>query len=262
MTTLVQYALDGAVARITLDSPHNRNALSTALVEQLHQGLRDAAAEPGVRAVVLGHTGGTFCAGADLAQASAGASAADPGELAVGRTSELVDLLRAIIELPVPVIAAVDGHVRAGGMGLVGACDIAVAGTRSTFALTEARIGVAPFIISLTLLPKLTARAAGRYFVTGETFGAAEAAVIGLISVAADDVAATVAELTTEIAKGSPQGLAASKALTTTRILAHFDRYADELSTQSAQFFLSEQAREGMIAFLQKRPPRWMSDAV
>ena len=97
-------------------------------------------------------------------------------------------LLRAILELPLPVIGAIDGHVRAGGLGLVGACDIVVAGRRSTFALTEARIGVAPSIISLTLLPKMTARAAGRYFVTGEKFGAAEAAEIGLITVAADDV--------------------------------------------------------------------------
>ena len=87
-----------------------------------------------------------------------------------------------------PVIGAIDGHVRAGGLGLVGACDIVVAGPRSTFALTEARIGVAPSIISLTLLPKMTARAAGRYFVTGEKFDADEAAEIGLITIAADDV--------------------------------------------------------------------------
>ena len=80
--------------------------------------------------------------------------------------------------------------MRAGGLGLIGACDIAVAGPASTFALTEARIGVAPSIISLTLLPKMTARAAGRYFLTGEKFGAAEAASIGLITIAADDVEA------------------------------------------------------------------------
>jgi enoyl-CoA hydratase len=123
--------------------------------------------------------------------------------------------LRSILELPQPVIGAIDGHVRAGGLGLVGACDIVVAGRNSTFALTEARIGVAPSIISLTLLPKISARAAGRYFVTGEKFGADVAAEIGLITVAADDVDATVRGLTAEIAKGSPQGLAASKKLTT-----------------------------------------------
>jgi enoyl-CoA hydratase len=123
--------------------------------------------------------------------------------------------------------------------------------------LTEARIGVAPSIISLTLLPRMTARAASRYFLTGERFGAPEAADIGLITVAADDVKATVASLTAAIAKASPQGLAASKALTTAAILEAFDRKADALTEQSARLFVSEEAREGMMAFLQKRPANW-----
>jgi enoyl-CoA hydratase len=219
----------------------------------VHQGLTDATEEAGVRAVVLDHTGGTFCAGADLAEAAG----RDPGDVAVHRARELTRLLRRILKLPMPVIAAVDGHVRAGGLGLVGACDIAVAGRSSTFALTEARIGVAPSIISLTLLPKMTARAAGRYFLTGEKFSAAEAAEIGLISIAADDVDATVAKLTADIGKASPQGLAASKALTTAAILEAFDHRADELTEESARLFVSDEAREGMIAFLQKRPPDW-----
>jgi enoyl-CoA hydratase len=253
MQSLVHYTVEGTVARLTLDSPDNRNALSTKLVNQLHQGLTDATEESGVRAVVLDHTGGTFCAGADLAEAAG----RDPGDVAVDRARELTQLLRRILKLPMPVIAAVDGHVRAGGLGLVGACDIAVAGQASTFALTEARIGVAPSIISLTLLPKMSARAASRYFLTGEKFGAAEAAEIGLITIAADDVKTPVAELTDAIAKASPQGLAASKALTTASILEAFDRQADELTEQSARLFVSDEAREGMMAFLQKRPPHW-----
>lgn len=252
MTALVHYAVQGRVARLSLDSPHNHNALSTALVDQLHRGFADAVAA-GARAVVLSHTGTTFCAGADLSEAAG----RDPGEVAVDRAGEMTRLLRAILEAPVPVIAAVDGHVRAGGMGLVGACDIAVAGPSSTFALTEARIGVAPSIISLTLLPKLTARAAGRYFLTGEKFGPREAADIGLITVAAEDVHATVAGLTADIVKASPQGLAASKALTTAGVLAGFDARAEELTAQSAELFSSAEAREGMLAFLQKRRPDW-----
>ncbi|MGJ6122461.1 enoyl-CoA hydratase family protein [Mycolicibacterium sp. Y3] len=251
--TLVHYDVDDAVARLTLDSPHNHNALSTALVTQLRDGLDRAADAPGIRAVVLGHTGKTFCAGADLSEATG----RDPGDLAVDRAREMTVVLRSILELPIPVVAAVDGHVRAGGMGLIGACDIAVAGPASTFALTEARIGVAPSIISLTLLPKLTARAAARYFVTGEKFGPAEAAAIGLVTTAADDVGGAVAALTDEIAKGSPQGLAASKALTTASILADFDLHADDLAVQSARLFVSDEAREGMLAFLQKRTPNW-----
>jgi enoyl-CoA hydratase len=261
MDTLVDYAVDGPAARLTLNSPHNRNALSAALVAGLHQGLRDAAADPAVRAVVLGHTGNTFCAGADLSESSA-ASGGDPFEAAAGRAAELTALLRAIVSAPLPVIAAVDGHVRAGGLGLVGACDIAVAGPRSSFALTEARIGVAPGVISLTLLPKMSARAAGRYFVTGETFDAAEAAAIGLVTTALEkeaDVDTTVAALIDDLGRGSPQGLAASKALTTAGILAAFDADAERLGADSARLFVSDEAREGMLAFLQKRPPRWVA---
>jgi len=254
MDTLVEYAVEGHVARLTLNSPHNRNALSSTLVNQLHQGLRDAAGDPAVRAVVLGHTGNTFCAGADLSEGSA---SSDPGEATAQRSREMAELLRAIVEAPLPVIVAVDGHVRAGGMGLVAACDIAVAGPRSTFALTEARIGVAPAIISLTLLPKLSARAAARYYLTGETLDAAVAETIGLITVAADDVDATVGSLVADIGRGSPQGLAASKALTTAAVLAGFDRDAERLTAESARLFVSDEAREGMLAFLEKRPPRW-----
>ncbi len=254
MSAVVGYSVGDGVARLTLDSPGNRNALSTALVDELHRRLTEATEEVGVRAVVLGHTGGTFCAGADLAQAS---SREDPADVAADRARELTRLLRRILELPIPVIGAIDGHVRAGGLGLVGACDIVVAGQSSTFALTEARIGVAPSIISLTLLPKMTSRAAGRYFLTGEKFGAAEAAAIGLVTIAADDVDATVTTLTAEIGRASPQGLAASKALTTAPLLAAFDRDAESLTRQSAELFVSEQAREGMLAFLQKRPPNW-----
>jgi enoyl-CoA hydratase len=275
MDTLVEYAVDGQTARLTLNSPHNRNALSSTLVGQLHQGLRDAADDPAVRVVVLGHTGNTFCAGADLRgdrergvagrsgsppSASEGSAAStDPAEATAQRSREMATLLRAIVESPRPVIVAVDGHVRAGGMGLVAAADLAVAGPRSTFALTEARIGVAPAIISLTLLPKLSARAAARYYLTGETFDAATAASIGLITVAAADVDASVASLVADIGRGSPQGLAASKALTTAAVLDGFDRDAERLGAESARLFVSDEAREGMLAFLQKRPPSWVS---
>ena len=257
MSTLVHYRVEGPIARLTLDSPDNRNALSKALVNQLRQGLCDASDDPSVRVVVLSHTGGTFCAGADLAEAGGG----DAAETVANNARQLTSVLRSILELPKPVIGAIDGHVRAGGLGLVGACDIVVAGRNSTFALTEARIGVAPSIISLTLLPKMSARAAGRYFVTGEKFGPDEAAEMGLVTIAADDVDVAVAALNAEIAKGSPQGLAASKALTTAPILDAFDQHAEALTRQSAELFVSDEAREGMLSFLQKRPPNWVADS-
>jgi enoyl-CoA hydratase len=179
--------------------------------------------------------------------------------MAVARAREMTALLRAILECPLPVIVAINGHVRAGGFGLVGACDIAVAGPRSTFALTEARIGVAPAIISLTLLPKMSARAAARYYLTGETFDAGQAAEIGLITMAADDVDGAVASLVAQVGRGSPQGLAASKALTTAAVLEGFDRDAERLTEESARLFVSDDAREGMLAFLQKRAPSWVA---
>ncbi|AIC72717.1 Probable enoyl-CoA hydratase/isomerase [Mycobacteroides abscessus] len=256
--TLVQYEVEGRAARLTLDSPHNRNALSSGLVRQLREGLLRAATDRTVRAVVLTHTGNTFCAGADLSE-STGASA-DPQDVAKDRAGQLTALLRDILELPLPVVIAVNGHVRAGGFGLVGAADIAVAGPDSTFALTEARIGVAPSIISLTLLPRLTGRAAGRYFVTGEKFDARVAAEIGLVTKSVDSaeaVEAAVTSLVDDIALGSPQGLAESKRLTTAPILADFDARAVELTETSARLFVSPEAQEGMLAFLQKRPPAW-----
>ncbi|MFC4605026.1 enoyl-CoA hydratase family protein [Rhodococcus kronopolitis] len=252
----VRYEVAGGFATVTLDSPHNRNAISSRLVGELRQALADAGSDDSVRAVVLTHTGGTFCAGADLAEAVE-AQDVDPAELAARRTAQMAGLLREFLELPKPIVARIDGHVRAGGMGLVGACDMAVAGPSSTFALTEARLGLAASIISLTVLPRMNSRAAGRYFLTGEKFGPAEAELFGLITVAAEDAAATVAELCAALALASPQGLAESKRLTTARMLADFDRYGAELAAQSARLFGSPEAVEGMTAFFERRPPAW-----
>ncbi|WP_305092426.1 enoyl-CoA hydratase family protein [Prescottella sp. R16] len=257
---LVRYEVADALATVVLDSPHNRNAISTRLVDELRQCLSDAAADAAVRAVVLTHTGGTFCAGADLTEASAAADAT-PQELAAQRTARTTELLRSIVELPKPVIGCLDGHVRAGGMGLVGACDIVVAGPDTTFALTEARLGLAASIISLTVIPRLTSRAAGRYFLTGEKFGPHEAEAIGLISEAVPDTKKAIDDLAATLRACSPQGLAESKKLTTMRMLADFDRWADDLAAQSARLFGSPEAVEGMTAFLQKRPPSWETGA-
>lgn len=249
----VRYGVADGFATLTLDSPHNRNALSTRLVTELLSGLKAAAADGSVRGIVLTHTGTTFCAGADLSEASN----TDPAQAASDRTRQMIEVLRAIVAAPKPVVALIDGNVRAGGMGIVAACDIVVAGSGSSFALTEVRLGLAPFMISLTLLPRLSPRAADRYYLTGETFGAAEAAAIGLITEAADDPQAALAAICAALRKGSPQGLAESKRLTTASLLAEFDRCADELAARSASFFGTEEVREGMTAFLQKRPPRW-----
>jgi enoyl-CoA hydratase len=246
MTSLIQYGVERGVARIALDSPHNRNALSSALMTELEQRLDEAATTDTVRAIELTHTGRTFCAGADLTEARAGGMAEG--------TKRVIALLRLIVELPKPVVGSIDGHVRAGGMGLVGACDIVLAGPASTFAFTEVKLGLAPAMISLTTLPRLQPRAASRYYLTGETFDAATAQNIGLITEAVDDIDAATHALLDTLRKASPQGLRETKPLTTKAVSF---AEADALAEQSARLFASDEAREGMTSFLEKRPPRW-----
>lgn len=246
---------DGALT-LTLDSPHNRNALSDELVSQLSGGLDTAAQDESVRCVVLTHTGGTFCAGADLSAASDRAV----GDPARARADQLIDLLRAIVTCPKPVIARLDGHVRAGGTGLVAACDIAIAGPATTFALTEVRLGLAASAISLVVLPRTEPRAAARYFLTGETFDAPEAARIGLLteSVATpQELDNAVERVRADLARCSPVGLLETKALITQDLLSRLDARRDDAAEQSSRLFAGEEAHEGMAAFLERRSPRW-----
>ncbi|CAM5466325.1 enoyl-CoA hydratase family protein [Streptomyces purpurascens] len=233
-----------AVETVTLDSPHNRNALSAALVGELADALTDAGKDTDVRAIVLTHTGNTFSAGADLK---------DPPP-----PDALVGLLRQIIELPKPVVARVTGHVRAGGLGLLAACDIAAASTDATFAFTEVRIGVAPAVISLPLLPRTDPRALARYYLTGERFDAAEAQRTGLLTTHADDVDTALAPILDGLRKSAPDALTETKRLLTARVLETFDRDAADLTALSARLFSSPQAREGMTAFLERRDAAWV----
>jgi enoyl-CoA hydratase len=246
---LVHLSVDHGIATITLDSPHNRNALSAQLVTELRERFDTAGSAATVRAVVLTHTGTTFCAGADLSEARSGSM--------TGTATTLLTLVRAIIDIPKPVLASIDGNARAGGLGLIGACDIAVAGPRCTFALTEVRLGLAAAVISIALLPRLDPRAAARYFLTGETFDSAEAVRIGLVTIATDRMDGVVAGITEDLRKGSPQGLAESKRLITAGIRAALDSDGDRMVELSARLFASEEAHEGMVAFLERRPPRW-----
>ncbi|KND45703.1 enoyl-CoA hydratase family protein [Streptomyces stelliscabiei] len=241
---LVRTAHHRGITTLTLDSPANRNALSAALVAALRDALDGCGKDDAVRAVVLTHTGNTFCAGADLR---------DPPD-----PQALVDLFRQLLQLPKPVVARVTGHVRAGGLGLLGACDIAAAGPEATFALTEVRIGVAPAVISLTLRPRTDPRALARYYLTGEKFGPAEAARIGLITDAGAEVDAVLEPVLDGLRRASPRALAEAKQLLTTKVLENFDRDAGELTRLSSRLFASADAREGMTAFLERREPGWV----
>jgi enoyl-CoA hydratase len=251
MTELVRYEVGGDVATITLDSPHNRNALSAQLVAELSARLAEAGADPAARAVVLTHTGRVFCAGADLKAAGTG-SAGDSG-------AAVMALLTAITDLPKPVLARIAGHVRAGGMGIVGACDLAVATEGASFAFTEARIGLAPAMISLTTLDVMDPRQAARYYLTGETFGPEEAARVGLITVAAPDgeLDTVVAGFVAQIRETSPQGAAETKKLLTAARRERLAARGREMAALSARLFASDEAQEGIHAFLERREPAW-----
>ncbi|MFE7167021.1 enoyl-CoA hydratase family protein [Streptomyces sp. NPDC057616] len=242
--TLVGRTRARGIETLSLDSTVNRNALSAALVEELADALTECAKDTDVRAVVLTHSGNTFSAGADLR---------DPPH-----PDALVGVLRQIVALPKPVVARVTGHVRAGGLGLLAACDIAAASTASTFAFTEVRIGVAPAVISLPLLPRTDPRALARYYLTGERFDAAEAARIGLVTVAGDDADEALAPILDGLRRSAPEGLAETKSLLTAKVLETFDRDAADLTALSARLFASPQAREGMTAFLERRDPSWV----
>jgi enoyl-CoA hydratase/carnithine racemase len=232
-------------ARITLDSPERRNALSRAVLDQLRAGL-DRAATDDVRAVVLAANGPAFCSGADLNEA-----------LADGMTDSarrLADVLRAVLALPKPVVARVHGPVRAGGIGLVAACDVAISADRITYAFTEARLALAPAVISLTVLPRMTPRAASRTFLTGTPFTAAEAAAWGLVThtVPLDDLDTEVTAVLAGLAAGDPQGLAATKKLLNADALARFDAHVDDAVTTSAELFGSDPARAAMAKLLKR----------
>ena len=240
---------DNKTARITIDAPDRRNALSPALIRDLDDALRSAAQDESVRSVVLDHTGSTFCSGADLAAVGD----LSPEEV----TGSFIGLLRTVVELPKPVTAVVDGNVRAGGTGLVGACDMVFASSESSFATTETRIGVAPAMIALTVLPRLTSRAASRYLLTGERFDAETAARLGLVTEVVDDPRRQAATTAEGLLKCSPQGLRETKAIINRPLVDSFDAGAEALASKSAELFATPEALEGITAFLQKRPPGW-----
>ncbi len=243
---LVRYELADGVATITLDSPHNRNALSRLLLNQLFEALDRAESEDGAEVVVIRSADRVFCSGADLAEASE--NGMDEG------TRALVALQRRIVTHPLPVLVRLAGPVRAGGLGIVAAADVVLCGDDVTFAFTESRLALAPAVISLTVLPRLTSRAAAETFLTGRTFDAAEAAAMGLVTraVPAADLDQAVVDVCSELSRAHPQGLRETKALLSRGIVEHIDTHADEMAALSARLFGSDAAREAMAAFLNR----------
>ncbi|WP_328471279.1 enoyl-CoA hydratase family protein [Streptomyces sp. NBC_00448] len=239
---LVHRHLDRGIAVLTLDSPHNRNALSADLLDGLAAEVERAGEDDGVRAVLLTHTGTTFCSGADLKDRRVRQG-----------PRQLADLMRRMAVLKKPVVAQVRGHVRAGGLGLLAACDIAVATAGADYAFTESRLGLAPAVASMPVLAAGDQRALARYFLTGERFDTAEAIRIGLVTAWEDALDGILAGLRA----ASPQGLAATKELTAAALLKRLGADAPTMAHLSHRLFESADAAEGMRAFLERRDPPW-----
>jgi methylglutaconyl-CoA hydratase len=250
---LVHLDVERGVATITLDSPANRNALTAPLRRELRDHLTATAADESVRVVVLSHTGPVFCAGMDIKESRA-VDASSQG------VNEFPQILELIWTHPKPVIAKLAGPARAGGVGMVAACDIAVAADEVSFAFTEVRIGVVPAVISVTVLPRLLPRAAHELLLTGETFDAHRAVAIGLINSAVpmEQVNDEVRRYVGMLVLGGPAALAATKAmLRRPPAMSMAEDFAAMLAL-SAEHFAGTEGQEGIRAFAEKRPAPWV----
>jgi len=248
----VRIASAAGVMTATLADVENRNALGAALIRGLLDAIEAANADPAVRALVVTNEGSTFCAGANLKERSSGA----PG----GPTSaRFEDLLAAIQASPTPIVGRIAGHVVGGGNGLAAAFDVAIAADDVQFGFTEVRLGVAPAIISVVCLPKMRRGEALEAFLRGNRFPAARAAELGLIhrAVPRDALDAAVEEVLADLRRGGPNALAAAKRLVyevPSMETGEALRWAAKLS---AELFASDEAAEGMRAFLERRKPSW-----
>lgn len=247
------YEVRGAAAWITLNRPEKRNALSGTLVREAFEHLGSARADDAVRCIVLTGAGRAFCSGMDLES--------PPGHVAPGERPVPFDaLVRAIQESAKPVIAAVNGPAFAGGLGLVGASDIVLSAESAVFSFSEVRLGLVPAIISLVCVPKMGAHHAMRLFLTGERFDAEAARRYRLVhrTVPGEELEAAVAEEVAAVALGGPNAVIECKKLVRSQVGGAQEADFARMAEWSERMFRSEEGREGMAAFLEKRKPRWV----
>jgi methylglutaconyl-CoA hydratase len=253
--TEVRYERRDSVAWLTIDRPASRNALTTGVLTGLHAGIVGASGEPNVRAIVLTGAGDkAFCAGADLKFAASGLRP-DPART----TTEYADLLRALMTCALPIVARVNGHCLAGGMGLLAACDLAVAAETALFGLPEVKVGLFPMQVLSVLRPLLGERLLAEMCLTGEPLDARSACEAGLVNyvVAANDLDTKLAWLLARLVDKSPTAQRRGKYAL--RAIAGMTWHAalPYLETQIATLAMTEDAREGQLAFVERRPPEW-----
>ncbi|HVQ88854.1 MAG TPA: enoyl-CoA hydratase-related protein [Actinomycetes bacterium] len=245
------YAVSGEVATITLARPDKRNAFDAVMLRALGHHAEAASNDPAVRVVVVAAEGTSFCAGADL-----GASKKEDAGAAASALSELLDHWS---KLPKPLVARVQGPVMGGGNGLLAVCDLVVASATATFAFREVRVGVVPAVIAVPLMLRLAPGCVRDVMLTGRTFDADYACLIGLVHrvVPPDRLDAALAEVVDALTLGAPTAQAETKALLRELAgMSQSDQFA-RATQVSLERFGSDEAREGMQAFREKRRPRW-----
>jgi len=253
--------IENYVATVTLNRPKIRNAFNDETISELTSVFEKLGQTDDVRVIVLAAAGKAFCAGADLNWMRAMADYDYQENLA--DADKLAQMLKTIYDCPKPTIAAIQGDVYAGGMGLVAVCDIAIAVKNANFCLSEVRLGLAPATISPYVIKALGARASQRYFLTAEVFNAKKARQLGFVHerVSEESLEDTVARLCAKIVNNSPDAVKTCK-----RLLHDIEGKSinDELIADTvkeiADIRASEQGKEGVQAFLQKRKPDWLAD--
>lgn len=251
--SVVRVEVAGGVMTATLADQENRNALSAGLVSELRAAIRRANEDASIRALVVTNQGSTFCAGANLKERS---GASGPNTDSGG----IVELFQEIQASPTPVLGRIDGHVVGGGNGLAAVFDVSIASEKAKFGFTEVRLGVAPAMISVVCLPKMRRGEAMEAFLRGNRFSAARAAELGLINRAVphDELDAAVEEVLADLRMAGPKALGEAKRIINEVTRLEQDEAFKWTTDLSNQLFASEEAAEGMKAFLEKRAPAWI----
>lgn len=252
---------DGPVGTLTLNRPERHNAFDDVLVGELDAALKELAAHPAVRVVVMASAGKSFCAGADLNWMKRAAAYSSDENLADSR--RLAAMLHTLHSLGKPTIARVQGAAYGGGVGLIAACDMAVALAGQPLALTEVKLGILPAVISPYVIAALGERQARRYMLTAERFDTGTAHRLGLVHELAGDEAeldAKVAALAGALAANSPQAVGACKDLIGAVAGQPIGpAVMEDTARRITAIRASDEGREGIAAFLEKRPPAWLA---
>lgn len=257
MAEVVELAQDGVVLTVALNRPEQRNALTPELIERLTAVFHHYSTRREIRVIVLTGNGRSFCAGADLKSMRAAADYDFAANAADGKA--IFDLVQAVDACPKPVIGRVNGAAIGGGVGLVSACDVVVAVERARFAFSETRLGIVPAVISPFVLAKIGVGNGRELFLTGESFDAYRAQQIGLVQhvVDEDGLDTAVAERIAQLLLAAPGAQAAAKELIRTVAHQPAAEMRDFTAHMIAQRRASDEGREGMSAFLEKREPNW-----